>query len=176
MRFIVEDGTGLPLSNAFVDVHFVDQYSQEMGKESIWGVLFNEEGLPETLEKIDMKKKQAIVQASRWLGNTFYWKGKKIDIKQGLAFPREIDNEKVMPYEVKEATASAAIRIFAGEVLTKDESRGGLIKSVKAGPVAVTYADSAPSGKQYKEIEDMIKEFAYGIGGAEFITTSMRIG
>ena len=55
MKFIVEDGTGIPLANSFVDVDFIDTYAQEMGKDDKWGVAFDSEGLPLTFDAIQKR-------------------------------------------------------------------------------------------------------------------------
>ncbi len=178
MKFIVEDGTGIPLANSFVDVDFIDTYAQEMGKDDKWGVAFDSEGLPLTFDAIQKKKQQAAIQGSRWLSSTYTWRGQQLTAHQGLAFPRiniQDTAQPPLPYIIREAAASLAIRIFSGVDLNKDAIRGGLIKSVKAGPVAVEYAANAPSGTLYTEIENMIKALAVGLGGTEFITTTVRI-
>lgn len=178
MRFVVEDGTGLPLANAFINVQYVDNYAEEMGRSDLWESLFDANGDSMTQEAIYLKKQQAIIQASRWLSANYIWLGTIANAQQGLAFPRNgIRNypEPAFPYQIKEATASAAIRVMSGTILAKDAGRGGKIKSVKAGPVAVVYDDNAPTGTIYTEIENLIRELAVGLGGTEFITTGVRI-
>jgi len=178
MKFIVEDGTGLPLANAFIPVSFVDEYAEEMGKADVWGVAFDSEGLPLPADQLEKRKQQAIIQASRWISGNFVWKGTPCSPSQGLAFPRDAITEgaiRQFPFVVREATASAAIRVFSGVILNKDSARGGAIKRVKAGPVEVEYADNAPTDTIYTEIENMLRDLALGLGGTEFITTAVRI-
>jgi len=145
MAFVVEDGTGLSNSNAYISVSFYDTYIADRGIV--------------VAASTTAQKEQAIVVASDYLDTQFIFLGSKklstqamewprtgvIDITSGQAIPSTI-----VPPIVQRTVAELVAKIRNGEVLLQDLARGGEVKSESVGPISVTYKDSAPAGITYR--------------------------
>lgn len=126
MTLIVEDGTGLPTANAYVDVAYVDSYFALRGGTA-WAALTQE------------VKESSIVQATdyidlRW-GRLFA--GQPLTEEQALAFPRTVFVG--VPEMLKKACCEYAVRASMGPLnVDPTYSAGGFQKiseSVKLGPI-----------------------------------------
>ena len=174
MTFTVEDGTGLEDANALVTVAFVDTFAEEMGRDAAsltdgWGNT-NAGILDEDL--VILKKKQAIIAASRWLSSAYQWINKPSTTNQALAWPQSIEPDAfAFPHAVKLAVSAAAIRIYQGINMAPDLARGGDIASEKVGPIAITYSDNASSETTYTEIDSYLRAYALSGSSTTFILT-----
>jgi len=146
MAFILEDGSGLSDSNAFVSVAEADAYHALRGNNA-WTTypLGDKEG--------------AVIRATSYLSKSIAWKGYRVKGRnQALAWPRGnvTDCEgygvpaDVVPWEVADATAEVALREAATPgVMTVDvtmtDSQGRRIKSETVGALSVTYELSSSS-------------------------------
>jgi hypothetical protein len=134
---VVEDGTGLPDSNAYIDVSFVDTYL--MGDRlAQFSALSGEE------------QEAAIIEASRAVDTLFEWKGSRMSLEQGLAWPRlnvEFDGFPVtgIPKAVKQAAAEIVFLLVSGdELFTTGADK--VVTSERVDTLAVTYATARESG------------------------------
>jgi hypothetical protein len=134
---VVEDGTGLPDSNAYIDVSFVDTYL--MGDRlAQFSALTSEE------------QEAAIIEASRAVDTLFEWKGSRMSLEQGLAWPRlnvEFDGFPVtgIPKAVKQATAETVFLLVSGdELFTTGADK--VVTSERVDTLAVTYTTARESG------------------------------
>lgn len=126
MSIIVEDGTGLPNANAYIDVGYADAYFATRGNAE-WAVLETE------------AKEHAIVNATdyidlRW-GHVLV--GKKATTTQALEFPRNLWSG--IPQGIKRACSEYAVRASSGPLMpemARDESGFQVTESEeKVGPL-----------------------------------------
>ena len=113
MAFTVEDGTGLPDANSYVDVDFADSYFQERGITAWTGG--------------DEAKQAWLIQATDYIEQVFAWRfvGVKMTEEQGLAWPRRgaVSREGVqltdgvMPVALLRATCQYALRAVTGPLM-----------------------------------------------------------
>lgn len=113
-------------------------------------------------------KEAAIIRATAWIDAQFgtRFAGRKAQGRiQLLAWPRgwAMDSEGYpiagdsIPAEVQNATAEAALRELASPgSLSPDLERGGAIKSVQAGSVAVEYMAGASAKTTFTKIEGLL--------------------
>lgn len=114
MAFLAEDGTGVPLANAYVDVAFVDAYAIDRGFTAWTGTA----GV----------KQEALIRATDHIERIHgqWFRGFKRTETQGLEWPRQdaFDNNdflfKEIPKQLQEATSEYAIRALLYGVLTPD--------------------------------------------------------
>jgi hypothetical protein len=131
---------------------------------------------------------QALRRATSWIDATYrarfmgqrrYWR------KQALEWPRYgvVDASgypiafDVIPVEIVRATIEAAVREYAApNSLTPDFDRGGLIKSVSAGSVAVTFADGAGlSGSSFARVLESFDAILGPLLGAQSLYTARAV-
>jgi hypothetical protein len=155
MALIVEDGTGLEDADSYVSVADFKAYCDARGT-SYAG---------KTDEQIEQALRRATSYIDAVYGGQFLGTPRRFR-SQALQWPRVdgydtnageyIDFESV-PREVEAATNEATIRELASPgALNPDLKRGGAIKSVKAGSVAVEYMTNAPAETTYSAIERLI--------------------
>lgn len=111
MSFVVEDGTGVPNANAYIDVDFLAAYFADRG------VVFTED---ETVQQT------WIVQATDYIGIVFGWRliGAKKTDEQGLHFPATyavtrqgvLLADDIVPEDLKKACAQYARRAKSGQI------------------------------------------------------------
>lgn len=136
MTFVVEDGTGLPDSNSFVDVQFANDYFQLRGISEWTGS--------------EDQKQAWLVQATDYLSARFRYKGEQLNSGQALPFPRTGNGFPAMPVNLLKATCEYAIRSknapLAPDIVVDDTGRAIAGKTEKVGPIedSVTYATSGP--------------------------------
>ncbi|MDR1901357.1 MAG: hypothetical protein LBQ88_03605 [Treponema sp.] len=136
---IVEDGTGEPGANAYINISYVSNYL--LGEQlDAWGALSEPE------------QESAIVRATRYVNSAFAWLGTRKTLDQGLLWPREgveLDGFEItgVPKEVKEATAECVALVMQDAELFSEEA-DRQIASEKVDVVAVSYfQQSETSGK-----------------------------
>jgi hypothetical protein len=79
-------------------------------------------------------------------------------------------DESDIPDEVEYAIAEAALReLMVPRSLTPDLKRGGAIKSVQAGSVAVTYMDGATNETVFTAIDNLLSSLVLGSGVVKLV-------
>lgn len=137
------------MDKSFATLEEADQFWDDR-KDSVW---------PNTP---DQNRKAALIRATEWIDTRFDWIGSLLDSDQPLSWPRKNAWDKEgrlregIPLELKNATAWLAREAIESE-LDPPAARGGLIRSVKAGSVAVEWDGSAPSGKTFSHVSRMLK-------------------
>ena len=111
---IVEDGTGKPDANSFVDLAFLDGYHR-LQNATAWEAA------------TEHQKVAAAIQGTRFAALRWVYIGKPATDTQALPWPRRgalrtlrdafgLDVEGTVPRQVKEATAEYALRALAGDL------------------------------------------------------------
>lgn len=146
MTIIVEDGTGLPDANSYVDVEYATNYATSIGAEFD---PTDEASLVSATQAMDL------LYGSKYLGT-------KLTADQALLFPRTdfVDDNGFtrsgIPVELKKATVEAAIAQQAGVTLVSNPSRDQVLtrKTSKVGDLEQTfeYADAATSTSQLTKV------------------------
>lgn len=170
MALIVETGAGIASANSYISQSSFETYCELHGY-SITG-------------KTDDQIEAAIIRATSWLDNTYRsrWPGvRTYGSAQSLMWPRKAgtiingvfvqntylttvtDAEglpiaiNVIPSQIIAADAEAAFRELNDPgSLAPDADRGGAIKSLAAGSVNITYADSAPWQTTFTIIDSLL--------------------
>jgi hypothetical protein len=132
MPIVVEDGTGLSNSNAYIGVSFVNNYL--LGEPlTVW------QGLTET------EKETAIITACRYVDNVFNWMGQRKTLEQGLNWPR--DNVEWQGFEIsgipkqlEQACAECVSLDITGAELYSTSNDKEVTSESVSGAVSVTYA------------------------------------
>lgn len=165
---VVETGEGLINANGLVSVEFVKNYwSQQMRDPAI---LYDD--VTEQTDNIE----SSIVRASRYLSESFRWKGyrrKNRPKLQGLAWPRigVVDREgysipdNEIPREIQWAASEIAWQEYnvPYSVTNPSYTPSDRVKSERAGPVAVTYDLSRTDPESVRpvllSVRDLIGEY-----------------
>lgn len=171
MSLIVEDGSGAADSNAYVSLSDCAEYCAARGLT--FPTSPSSEG------------EQAIIRATAAIDAKYRsrFPGTKVNGRsQALQWPRtgaeDADGEEIaddeIPQEIINATCEAAARELAeaGSMLP-DLERGGQIKSLKAGSVAIEYGGAAPATTTFQVIDGILSGLL-GAQTAGFIATSVR--
>lgn len=126
---VVEDGTGLTNSNAYVSVDNADIYHEMRLHNTTW------------TGAIDTDKEIAIMWATKLLDTLVTWDGWKYTEAQALEWPRdgisdragyEIDVDEI-PQFLEDATAEYAMHLIASDLTAEDGTKG--FKRLRAGPL-----------------------------------------
>lgn len=170
MAIMVEDGTGLPDANSYVSVADAEEYATDRGLTfASASTLLKEAALIRATTAIDASYRS---QFPGWKADG---RGQALEWPRTDAYDRDLNlipsNE--VPIEVVQATIEAAVRELAVPGSTMpDLERGGAIKSVKAGSVAVEYADNAESGTVFSILGGIIAPvLTQSTGGLTGVTT-----
>jgi len=163
ITFVVEDGSGLANSNAYVSVAEADTYHENMGNAA-WALATT------------ANKQTALIRATKSMDAWYngQWKGLRSSSTQALDWPRteaydELGNSYLLvPTILKNAVAEAALIELAtpGSLLVARE-RGGSIKSEKADILTVEYFEGAPSATTYPTISSVITPLLDSGGGGQ---------
>lgn len=178
---IVETGAGTdPTANSYVTRAECDAYHAEMGN-SAWTPRPTSPASPQPEEPLG---DAAIIRATRAIDRIYgpRFKGIRTHFStQPLEWPRNgvvlyeslgaieetvesaadsnTIEDDVIPTMLKQAIYEAALRELASPgSMTPDLDRGGEIKRVQAGPVAVEYKDSAPATTLRTSISGIIAQ------------------
>jgi hypothetical protein len=139
MALVVEDGSGLPDANVYVDIPYVSAYL--LGEQlAAWGALSESE------------QEAAIVRATRAVDALYDWKGTRKTLDQSLNWPRsnvtyegfEITG---VPAAVRRATAEAVGLVLDGAEFFSDEA-DVRIASERVDVISVSYQTPQPGGKK----------------------------
>lgn len=181
MALVPEDGTGLANANALASLTYCNTYHSDRGTSTWTGD--------------DADKEAAIVRATAYLSEKYDWMGYRLKGRQdsegaqALAWPRQgvIDQEGIyvntdeIPIEVQKATAELALyELVNPGALDPTYTASGVIKSVKAGPVSVTFEnDQTHSGSirpVLLRVNDLIGQFLKtSSSGNRLSGTSIRV-
>lgn len=143
MAFVVEDGTGKPDANSYVDVGFADGYFADRNNAQ-WAAASEEvkqAKLIEATDYIDL----------RW-GSRF--KGYALEDDQGLCLPTTAWTG--LPLAIKKATAEYAVRALSGKLapdIERDPTGYQVSRKIdKVGPLEKRrdFAFMGPGAKQTK--------------------------
>lgn len=168
---ILETGAGNdPTANSYVDLAGCTAYHDEMGNTA-WAA---------AAASPDDARITAIIRASRAIDRMYGRKfiGAPVNYGvQAMEWPRTgavvvMDNhpsleygllgaaisDDIVPPEIKKAVYEAALLELASPgSLTPNLDRGGAVKEVKAGSVAVTFSDAAPALTKYTALEGILR-------------------
>jgi len=151
--FTVEDGTGVPDANAYVDISNVSNYL--MGDRLARFMTLEEDG-----------KEAAVISATQLIDISFEWLGKRKTFEQGLAWPRagvELDGFIVegVPAAVKKATCEAVWLVMTEESLFGTESNREVVRERIEGAVDITYANPKdiinPAASRFEILNKLLK-------------------
>lgn len=113
-------------------------------------------------EALTPAKEAALRKATEWIDTSFGWIGRVKESDQVLSWPRQkaYDNEGRLrdgvPQELKNAVSWLAKEALETE-LDPAADRGGDIKQVQAGSVAVEWNPGAATGKTFRHVRRMLK-------------------
>ena len=182
MALIVEDGTGVADANSYLDQTTFEDYAESRGYDI-------------SAYSDDEQIEAALIRATDWIDATYRsrWPGVRSNgTDQGLMWPRKAgsisygefyassylttvtDAEGLpiavdaIPVALVRATAEAAYReLVSPNSLAPDLKRGGAIRSLRAGSVAIEYASTAPAGTTFSVIDNMLSSIiSTGSAGA----------
>lgn len=131
---------GAANANAYCDVAFADQY--QLDRPAV--------GTTWATASADQKT-TSLLWATRLLDNVWEWSGYPTDAIQALLWPRgamlkrngwEYVDIHVVPDEIKRATAEYARQLLVSDRAGDSDIESLGIKSVQAGPVALSFKDS----------------------------------
>lgn len=162
VEMIVENGTGVPNANSYVDLDFALEYCVTKGYTNWLSLSENEQ-------------KTFLIRGTEFVDNFYQWKGRRFGQFQSLYFPRvdlyDNDNFPVtgIPARLKKACVEAAfLNASSGSdslFTTKDEN--GKIKKQKVDTLEVEYFDSSTSTSEssvdYTSIYDVLNKLLKGL-------------
>ena len=154
---IVENGTGVPDSNSYVGIPYVENYL--MGERL---AQFNE------LEDKDA----VIITATQLVDISYEWSGKRKTLEQGLAWPRtgvELDGFTVegVPAAVKKATCEAVWLAMTEGSLFSTESDKTVVRERVEGAVDVSYANPKDVFNPVASRFEILNKLLKGLYGAD---------
>lgn len=168
---VVEDGTGKADANAYVSLSDCADYCAARGLS-----------FPSSPSE---PGEQAIIRATAAIDAKYRarFPGSKLNGRaQALQWPRtgayDADDEEIssdeIPIEIVMATCEAAVREMeeAGSMMP-DLERGGDIRSLKAGSVAIEYSGAAPATTTFSIIDGILAPLL-GSAQASFVASSVR--
>lgn len=167
MAFVQEDGTGLPSSNAYVSVDYVDDYATDRGGDAI----------AEFASWFDLgtaEKESAIIRATDYLdGGRYRFVGIRKLTSQALEWPRVdaryLDDDRAalgIPPEVQKATAELALRTADATRLAPDpeyDDSGRFVEesTEKVGPITeskrYSQAGAPATFRKYPRVDKILR-------------------
>lgn len=158
MALVVENGTGMSNSDAFVSVADCSAYFTNRQGSTAWNASTND------------PQEAAIRNATAYLNRRYatLWRGRRVRDEQALAWPRsfitDTDGFAVdavsVPQEVIDACCEAAV-LALSEDLLPDIANSGIIseESVSVGSVRTTtkYEGGKSQVKRYRKIETLLR-------------------
>lgn len=157
MAIVVEDGTGLSTSNAYVSVAEADAYFAE--STTLWA------GTNGTKEKAIVRATRAIdlMGANKFLGT-------KLVETQALAWPRDeaYDRDGIeltgIPVYLKRAVFEAALQELISENATMPNTTQQVVTERVEGAVQVTYSEGSYQGTTFRAIRGWLDYVCKGSG------------
>ena len=165
--FVIEDGTGISDSNAYVGIPFVENYL--MGDRL---ARFN--------ELSDDDKNAAIILGTQLVDISYEWEGSRKSLEQGLSWPRTdvvlhgFDVEGV-PTAVKKAVAEAVWLSITEESLFSTDSRDVIRERIE-GAVDISYANPKDSVNDSVTRFEILDKILRGLFVTENKNTGSNIG
>ncbi len=150
MALTVEDGTGRTDAEAYISV---SEFKQFAGRR---GYNYDEYGDPDIEASIRL--------ATDWIDTYNRYKGTRLRSQQAKEFPRADLTDwsdyvvTGVPQRVKDACAELAFKGLS-ESLYLDQDRGGKVQSESVGPISVSYAADAPTGKVWTYAQNLLKQY-----------------
>lgn len=135
-QFVVEDGTGYPEANSYVDVDYILEFAEFWDHPEL-------ESLPE--EQLE----RMAIRSSQWLDRQLDWRSDRLNEQQGLAFPRKQFRTKdgrlieAVPDEIQQAVVYAILATNAGFDFNAHPK---YLKSQAFGGASETYFGAYKSG------------------------------
>lgn len=163
MALVVEDGTGLPTANSYVDVAEFDAYWLDRNREDLV------DAQPEV-------KEAALILATDWLDLSFRWVGvRKVSDPalgpQALEWPRqsvidpytlELVDEDSVPVEIRRAAIEAAAVAISSDLMPTTTAAQTL--SVGAGPLRRVFARRVEAAPVLRKAMSYAEKFRAGDG------------
>ncbi len=161
---VVETGAGVPGANSWVSRTTADTYHKDRGNTA-WAAAGGSE------------RDTALILGAQFMGASYKWAGSKTDRDNPMDWPRigAVDDEGLqrdsdsIPVEIQHAQMEFALLALAGPLLPPLD-RGGFIKKVEAGPVAVEWDGGAPAGRSFEYIERILDPLTEGRVGGSTVT------
>ena len=179
MALVVEDGTGKADANSFVSVSYADNYHSGRGTSTWTGT--------------DATKEAALIRATDYLSEVYQWMGYRLKGRrdnegaQALAWPRQgvkdkegiYVNTNEIPVEIKKATSELALyELVNPGALDPTFTPSTVIKSVKAGPVSVTFENDRTDSNSIRpvilRVNNLVGQFIQTTGGSRLSGASVR--
>lgn len=158
MAIVVEDGTGLSTSEAYVSVADFKLYWTARGVT-----------LADTYT--DAQLETALRKGFTYINTIGRYKAITLTLAQSGEFPRDgltdWNGRTVtgVPRQVKEAQNELSYKALTEE-LYLDLDRGGRVASESVGPIAVSYFNDAPAGKTFRAAMMILKPFMRSVSDA----------
>lgn len=160
MVLIVEDGSGLANSEAYISVADADSYFASLG-EAAWAAASS------------TVREQALRRAASFLDDRYEgrWRGRKNTATQALRWPRygvvtpdalEVATNSI-PEKLRRANAVAALLVVQGVSLFVNETEGEgslAAERIKVGPIEVdeSFAGAKSTAPVLPEIDALLKD------------------
>lgn len=150
MALIVETGSGLSNADSYITLLAFQQFCDSRG--------YNYDAYDDEVQE------QRLRIATSYIDTIFRYKGARSSVSQALEFPRVdcLDWSSLpvtgVPLRVKQACAELAFKALT-ENLYLDQDRGGKVTSESVGPISVTYAEDAPTGKVWQLAHNLLQPF-----------------
>tara|TARA_R110002167_G_scaffold229073_1_gene434465 strand:+ start:109 stop:627 length:519 start_codon:yes stop_codon:yes gene_type:complete len=158
MALVVENGSGLTTSDAFVSVADCTAYFTNRQGSTAWAASTND------------PQEAAIRNATAYLGRRYatLWRGRRVNSDQSLAWPRAFITDAdgfavdstTIPQEVIDACCEGAVMALSEDLLP-DIANSGIIaeESVSVGSVRTTtkYEGGKSQIKRYRKIETLLR-------------------
>lgn len=168
MAIVLEDGTGVEGANSYASVADADEYFSDRGSTT-WSA-----GTPTTKAEALIRATAAIdaTYGNRFTGYRSNGRDQELQWPRTQAYDQEsylLPSDEV-PTEVVKATFEASVRELAEPgSMAPDLERGGQVKSLKAGSVAIEYGDNADATTTYTLIDGILSGLLVtGDGGGLF--------
>jgi hypothetical protein len=145
---ILEDGTGVPDANVYVDADFAGSYFRGQALAA-WNNI-DEQG-----------REDIIVFASGYIDTAFAWKGARKTPEQGLSWPRTgviVDGFEAegVPSAVKKAACEAVRLRMDGESLYNDNAEKE-ITSASSDSVSIHYTKNEKAATRFDIINKLLR-------------------
>lgn len=157
MALVVEDGSIVPDANSYISLEDAKAYATERDFGVAW------------TGSTDSQLEAALLYATRWLDESWSWKGGIVDATQALDWPRDgvIDDEgrdvprDSIPVAIQQAEVEMA---HAHRIGSLAAIRTTGIDSVKAGPVEVKFLGGGGQRTHYQFADRLVRGYALADG------------
>jgi hypothetical protein len=156
MALIVEDGTGLANSEAYISIADATAYLAARGSGDAWDLIDDKEA--------------ALRKGADYMTQMYRprWRGYRASSAQAMDWPRaevpmiDVDGyyaNTIVPNEIKYANALLALKTASVELLP-DDTQKVIEKSV--GPITVKYDPNADPQRRFSAVEALLEPFCSG--------------